>query len=379
MTNESFYSFLRFSLGIDSSFSDVLMAEEWKHLFAVANHHALLGICFSGVSKVRKALPEHTIPQKLYMKWLAIAANIQRRNEKLNNCCREIQKQLERNGNKGCVLKGQGIAQLYGESLSELRQSGDVDIWILPIANTDKNAHFSRVMSFAGSISPIKDFNHQHIAIRMFKDVDVEIHFTPSVMYCPLHNSRLQKWFATCERYMENKDGFCCPSSEFNVVYMLLHCYSHLLFEGVGLRQIMDYYFVLKKLTLQEKEKEELQEKLCYLGLAKFAGAMMWAQKEVFHLDETKMICPPNEREGRFFLNEIMYGGNFGHYGKDMVMESRASGAFAFFKARIKRNVRFLNHYPNEVLWSPLAMVMHKCWKNKAKKSLEKKYDIFYL
>lgn len=379
MTNESFYSFLRFSLGIDSSFSDVLMAEEWKHLFAVANHHALLGICFSGVSKVRKTLPKHTIPQYLYMKWLAIAANIQSRNEKLDNCCREIQKQLERNGNKGCVLKGQGIAQLYGEPLSKLRQSGDVDIWILPMVDTGKDAHFGRVMSFVRSISPIEDFNRQHVAIRMFKDVDVEIHFTPSVMYSPLHNSRLQKWFASCERYMENKEGFSCPSLEFNVVYLLLHCYSHLLFEGVGLRQIMDYYFVLEKLALQKKEKEEILKKLRYFGLVKFAGAMMWVQKEVFHLNEAKMLCPPNEREGCFFLNEIMCGGNFGHYGKDMVMESRAFGDFVFFKARTKRNVRFLKHYPNEVLWSPLAMVMHKCWKIKAKKSLEKKYDIFYL
>lgn len=103
------------------------------------------------------------------------------------------------------------------------------------------------------------------------------------------------------------------------------------------------------------------------LGLLKFAFAMMWVLKEVFGLEEQYMICKPNEKEGRFLLNEIMTGGNFGKYGKDGVMEGHAKGKVAFFLARMKRNWRFLTHYPSEVLWAPYAMLRHFIWKFKTK------------
>lgn len=37
------------------------------------------------------------------------------------------------------------------------------------------------------------------------------------------------------------------PTHSFNVVYQLYHLYHHYFYEGVGLRQVVDYYFVLVK------------------------------------------------------------------------------------------------------------------------------------
>lgn len=92
---------------------------------------------------------------------------------------------------------------------------------------------------------------------------------------------------------------------------------------------------------------------------------MMYVMGEVFHLDEQCMICKPNEEDGRFLLNEIMSGGNFGKYGKDGVMEGHADGKLAFFLARMRRNLRFMTHYPSEILWSPYDMISHYIWKRK--------------
>ena len=35
------------------------------------------------------------------------------------------------------------------------------------------------------------------------------------------------------------------PTVEFNIIFQLTHIYSHLMNEGIGLRQLVDYYYVL--------------------------------------------------------------------------------------------------------------------------------------
>ena len=35
------------------------------------------------------------------------------------------------------------------------------------------------------------------------------------------------------------------PTVEFNIIFQLTHIYSHLMNEGIGLRQLLDYYYVL--------------------------------------------------------------------------------------------------------------------------------------
>ena len=89
------------------------------------------------------------------------------------------------------------------------------------------------------------------------------------------------------------------------------------------------------------------------LGLATFAGAMMWVLKELCGLDESLMLCRPDEKEGRFFLSEVMQTGNMGFY------DSRVSpGAYSTplrrFLSSTKRNLHMLTHYPIESFWAPL-------------------------
>lgn len=373
VSEELFYRLIRISLGIDNcNNANSFSSHEWQLLLERAKKHAIVGVCFSGVSKIRQQVPkESAIPPQLFMKWLAMSANIQSRNDVLNKRCLDLQQMLTAKGFENCLLKGQGAARRYPSELQRLRQSGDIDVWIIPKKGVGYERHFKDVMQHAKSIAPISDFNKQHVAVPIFKDVEVEVHFTPSIMFNPLHNARLQKWFIDISHLMYvTEDGFTSPTPAFNVVYMLQHCYNHLLFEGVGLRQVMDYYYVLKALTLNENEKAKLRKTLHSLGLLKFASAMMWVLQEISHLENEKMICDPNEKEGRFFLNEIMTGGNFGQYGNDDVMRQHGKGNVAFFVARMKRNIRFIKHYPSEILWSPFGMLAHKYWKHKALKNL---------
>lgn len=79
--------------------------------------------------------------------------------------------------------------------------------------------------------------------------------------------------------------------------------------EEIGLRQLLDYYYVLISddlLLIRDRVQKELKE----LGLWKFAGAIMYIMQEVFGMPASRLIVPPNEKYGRFVLNEVLEAGN---------------------------------------------------------------------
>ena len=76
-----------------------------------------------------------------------------------------------------------------------------------------------------------------------------------------------------------------------------------------------------------------VQRELNYLGLWKFAGAVMYVLKEVLGLAEDKMIVPMDEKRGRLLLAEILDGGNFGrHFTKYAGFTHQSMGKKYFLK-----------------------------------------------
>ena len=96
------------------------------------------------------------------------------------------------------------------------------------------------------------DIRLQHLETSL-DGVPVELHFFPCSMNNPLYHARLQKWFKRnadlqCSHIVGLPDGagdIAIPTSAFNVVYQLCHLYHHFFDEGIGMRQIIDYYYVV--------------------------------------------------------------------------------------------------------------------------------------
>ena len=69
----------------------------------------------------------------------------------------------------------------------------------------------------------------------------------------PIYHVRLQKWFRRnadlqCSHIVRLPDGagdIAIPTTAFNVIYQLTHLYHHFFDEGIGMRQIIDYYYVV--------------------------------------------------------------------------------------------------------------------------------------
>ena len=150
------------------------------------------------------------------------------------------------------------------------------------------------------------------------------------------------------------------PTLELNRVFILVHIYRHLFSEGIGLRQLMDYYYVLRQ-GFTEAERRETLQVLESLKMVRFAGAVMWVLQQLFGMDDRYLLIAPNEREGRFLIREVMLAGNFGQY-DTRLQHYEGESALHWGLRKVMRNFRFVRSYPSEVLWSPLFKIWNYLW-----------------
>lgn len=360
-----FFYLLRLSLGTNTIAPHTLLEEEWTKVFNTAVKQSLLGITFTGVQKHidilnnEGILESEIIPTKIYLKWLGLVYMISQQNEKTDTYSKEVQAMLHDGGFETCILKGRGVARYYGE-LSSYRQSGDIDIWAWPKDSWTLN-HDERMKTVLQFLRPKYKCGaptYHNVGFMFAKGIFVEAHYTPSWMFSPLHNHRLQKWFESQAR-AEMLNDF--SSLEFNRIYILLHIYRHLFGEGIGLKQIVDYYFVLHYRKLTGEEHWQTMELLRSFGVGKFTSALMWILHHKLGLSADYLLCEPDESEGTFLLSEVLQAGNFGQY-DTRIDRKRNKSKFAVFSMRIRRNFRWIAHYPSEALWCPLWKVWHQLW-----------------
>ena len=348
--------------------SEVLVKLNWLNLYSFASRQTVLGICFDGIGRLGQEysdeLKKNPIARDLLMTWMGKAQLIRRQNMKVNAVAGKLFSMLREDGLRCCVLKGQGNALMYSNPYS--RTPGDIDVWI--------HANRERIMKYARKKCELgDDIRLQHIETSL-DGVPVELHFFPCSMNNPIYNARLQKWFKRnadlqCSNVVSLPDGIgeiAIPTTAFNVVYQMTHLYHHFFDEGIGMRQIIDYYYVVNNDELLVI-RDTLQKELKHLGLWKFAGAVMYVLHEALGLSEEKMIAPMDEKRGKLLLAEILNGGNFGqHFTKYGGFTHQSMGKKYFLK--IWRNMHFVRYYPAEALCEPLFRTWHFFWRMKNKK-----------
>ena len=423
--HQIFFDFLRFCIGSAKEIPDSLKEADWKELYRIAQKQCLVGVLFDGIKK----LPTEHIGMKkeLLLQWMAESQMLEKANVRLNDAAIQVSEWFRKKGFRTCILKGQGNALMYPNPYS--RTSGDIDIWV---EGGDK-----RVISFVRSISPHEKACYHHIEFPSYKGVEVEVHYRPSFLLCFWHNRRLQKYYERVKeeqfshRVMLGEQGeIAIPTVEFNLIFQLTHIYAHLMNEGIGLRQLLDYYYVLcdfykvyqnftnpsvslskgsstfspspsssgsgdvtalrcseplrykdggpskvspdcagwDRLGIsgdtassdQSAVLDSVQKELKELGLWKFAGAIMYIMQEVFGMPASRLIVPPNEKYGRFVLNEVLEAGNFGkHDERNRFGRSKLGHNLQ----RVYRDIRLVGYFPAEALSEPIFRTWHFFWR----------------
>ena len=291
----------------------------------------------------------------LLLQWMMQCQMLEKANVRLNDAAIHVSEWFGKKGFRTCILKGQGNALMYPNPYS--RTPGDIDIWV---EGGDK-----RVISFVRSISLHEKACYHHIEFPSYKGVEVEVHYRPSFLLCFWHNRKLQNYYEMVKekqfshRVTLGEQGeVAIPTVKFNLIFQLTHIYAHLMNEGIGLRQLLDYYFVL--LHADIKNFAELQRNLKRFGLWKFAGAIMYIMQEVFGMPASRLIVPSNEKYGIFVLNEVLEAGNFGKYDE---RNRFGKSQLGHNLQRVYRDIRLVRYFPMEALSEPLFRTWHFFWR----------------
>lgn len=349
-----FFELIQVAVGTRERLSRVPDTHEWETLLELARQHTLEGVMLDGVER----LPREQMPDlDMKLDWIGETMFIEEENKVKNRRTEKIVRLLKKDGFECVVLKGQGLAQLYPNPLR--RMSGDIDVWITSHSR-DEVVKYLKGKGFDGRVV------YHNVPVHCFKKTEVEVHFTPSWMNSWFENRKLQHWFGMMKDKTEvttlsTGEQIPVPCEAFNLVFVLQHIYRHLFGSGIGLRQLMDYYYVLRQLK-DKREKINVVETLRSLNMMKFTSAVMWVLKEVMGLSEEWMLCGPNEKEGRWLLSEILLAGNFGHYDDRISIPNNETKIHSFLRIT-KQNIRLLGHYPEETIWNPAYRAWHYCWR----------------
>lgn len=332
---------------------------EWSSLYIEASKQSVLGIVFEGVQKLPK---EQWPPQSLLFEWIGGSEHIKLQNRLLNKRTSEVSKLFADAGFRSCILKGQGNAIMYPNPYS--RTSGDIDIWV----DGDRKT----IHDFVISKTENAEDGDMHITMPVYNDVMVEVHYKPRYMNNPRYDRCLMRFFDEYrdEQFIhivqlpECPGGVSVPTTEFNIVYQMSHLMGHFFVEGIGLRQFVDYYFVLKDYSRIEHSCDIISV-LKQTGMLKFAKGVMWVERNCLGIEDDCMIVQPDEKIGNIILKEIIEGGNFGHY--DERYKGRQKGLVARGLTDTYRLIKMATVFPSESIWKIINKIDNHTLKLKSR------------
>lgn len=323
---------------------------DWAGLYKFTRKQALVGLC--SPTRFEGELP----PKELLLEWYATESAIRARNAVLNGRAVELTERLLADGMACCILKGQGNARLYPDPA--VRSSGDIDVWV--------DADRKTLQEYVRKQFPDAEETFKHIKFPLFEDTPVDVHDTPLKLYHPGLNRRLQRWLeenkgaqmAHAVRLAGTEGDIAAPTAAFNAVYQLGHILIHFIDEGIGLRQLVDYFYVLRALKgAGAEELEAIRRTWRRLGLLRLARAVMWVEHEMLGLEEEFLLVPPSAGAGRLLAHDILDGGNFGRHSSRQRFRRHGRAAKAADGAW--HLLRLSTLVPGEAFF-------HFCWKCRA-------------
>ena len=348
-SQELFFELLRISTGAETAISYVYSVEDWEGAFHLAEEQAVVGVLLDALEKIQENDAKSVPSKMLLLQWIGMAQMVEQTSHKMEEAGKTTIDYFHKNGFACQVLKGSAVARYYPNPLR--RSSGDIDIWL--DGGRKKIYNFARAFDNDGMLYGV---NYHHIHFHLIKDIHIEVHIWPSFLSSPLRNYRLHQFCNMHRPIMESST----PPLAFDRVFILLHCYRHMCGDGVGFRQVMDFFYVLRQ-GFTEEERVEAVKWIKKLGMGRFAGGMMWVLRERFGLENEFMIVEPDEKEGSFILNEILLTGNMGH-GDKRSWGSKGTALSRFF-LNLKRDLYLARHYPHEAVWQPFFSLWLYFWR----------------
>ena len=378
MENDKTYiTFLGYCLDTTKEIPSCVAHIDWDGLYTFALKQTIIGIYAHTILEDNQALEEigwmgNKLSFLQIKKWMGAYMRYKSRNTKMNMKAVEVSRKLEADGFCTCILKGQANAAYYPYPLA--RTPGDIDIWVMTLEYMPLAKRKNFFIDYFRQRYRIDSLTSYHIGFHD-GDVDIEAHFTPSDLPGFFENRRLQLYYnkvadRECHHTIELMDdagSIHVPTADFSLVFQLLHIFKHLFSTGIGLRQVIDYYYLLKNVDwssndssvsgIWQVDREETIHTIKSLGYYKFARALSWIVNQVLGLNEKHLLVSPDEKEGRFLMEEIMRAGNFGQYDPTIQEINKHRNHITRYFKHINFTFRLLRHYPQKVVLQPIYYI----------------------
>ena len=265
---------------------------DWRNLVDSSFAQGVAAIAVDGLQKLYESKPSLELaidrPEFESLKYEWFGSLFQTEGDYANHRQKaaELTRLFTEAGFRSCILKGMSNALLYPNPSH--RQCGDIDIWV--------EGGRERVLGFLRGRFRVGTAVIHHAHVDIFPDVAVEVHYLPAWLYNPLANRRLQRFFAReADAQFGNMTplGFAAPLPKFNLVFNAVHIYKHYFQGELTLKQLVDYYCILR-----HSSAEDRREAFCILkqvGLADFASWLMGKLEHELGLSPELALCPASK------------------------------------------------------------------------------------
>lgn len=261
--NNLFFSLLRTSINSQTNRKNTLTFNDWKVVYHTCRQQGMTAVLFDFV----RQLPKSEAPDKaLLMEWLSAATAVEQTMQRMQVTAGEFAEAMEKREIPVVVLKGIAFAQYYPNPL--LRECGDLDCYMMG----KKEEGDLATLELGGTMEEA-GYKHSHL---IYKGLTIENHRfftdfdnTPTGM---LTEQVLGELMQEAHTYIGGSK-LCCPSANFNALFLLKHAQGHFIDEGIRMRHVLDWALFLRE-KQEEVDWSKVLPMLEVTHTAQFAGVM---------------------------------------------------------------------------------------------------------
>lgn len=350
---ELFLELIHVAVGNQDRLSRCLSDKEWSTLYAMSEKQTMIGICFRGIQQ----LPQEQKPSAgNYYNWLAATTQIQQQSEMHRKVICKVARHLKARGINAIFMKGLTCASRYPQP--ELRQCGDIDFVV-------RSEDFEKTLGALEEIGTVDhSLIHEHHGMAWVDGVTIEPHYKIHNYQNPKNDKTMRKLqkavlnAPACYVDIAGEQIRVFPQV-FEGMFLVSHMVNHVYEEGLGLRQVLDYYYWLghfdgdKEMFFALLDKMQMRRAarifglICenYIGLEKGKGCMEPAsEKDIAFADK--------------FIQDIMAVGNFASG-----IRSELTSPTKSYWWVTKRSLRLAYLCPSEAYWWPVSKMKRYIWK----------------
>lgn len=357
--NELFFELIRISIGHQDKLCRQPSQKEWTAIYDMAIRQSLVGVCFAGAQKLCYFDTGNYagMSELQYLTWMGMAAMIQQQCSHHKEVCVRVNEHLARNDVRALFMKGLVCAERYPQP--ELRQCGDIDF---VVAKVD----YPRTLDLLDQIGVVnRELVHEHHGMAWVDGVQLEPHYKIHNYQNPRNDRMMQK--LQKELFANYSDK---PLShtieqfpiEFEGMFLVSHMVNHVYEEGVGMRQVMDFFFWIKDLPnhkgfdnelyyayldkMQMRRAARIFTRICekYMGLEHSILGYGYTEREIVFADR--------------MMDDIMAVGNFARGAAE-----RPMAGWSAYKWTTKRCWKLGYLCPSEARWWPVSKFYRFFWK----------------